>query len=599
MPVRRIERVRKRDGRLEAYDEAKLSESIRQAARAAGCDQPALAADLAGVVTTYLERHHGSGEPGSDEIRLMVERVLRENGHGDVADAFLGAGDPSDEADLFPADRFLVDGATRDEVSAWARDRITAALMKEASVDEAVAKEIARAVETRIFARRERRVSTTLIRELVNQELLTRGFGTTFRRQVVVGLPKYDLERLVRPDGDSPDPDALCRTIGETTMKQYALQEIYPREVADAHLEGRLHLHDLEVPQKLFWLAPDLRPKATTARGLTAELAGLAREARRGACAVELTPLNLPYASRPGAAEEAPYVLQELAPCAAGLDLGDAAADAFTRRLLRSWSGTVRTEARLLVAPGAPVADSLLEEACRFAAARPGTILSFRRAGGEAFRRYPVEGSAIGGAVTINLAQAYYRSESGSDFYAELDAALAVAVRAHLRKRGLLRRGEGEPPVAFAVAVAGLDETAWLMTGRTCAEDEGAIRMALRILSYLAFRLREEAARHAVRLELHDAAGPDAAARLFRVDRQIFARARGLEAQTGAEYTTGARLRTPRDFDPFRRAALEARFHPLMPSAAATIPAGLAADEMIALVRRIHDETPAGRLRIA
>src|SRR5262245_19076999 len=80
------------------------------------------------------------------------------------------------------------------------------------------------------------------------------------RRQLVVGLPKYDLDRLGRPGAEvarAADPDAICRGIGETTMKQYALQELHPRAVADAHVEGRIHIHDLEYPQKLHWLTID------------------------------------------------------------------------------------------------------------------------------------------------------------------------------------------------------------------------------------------------------------------------------------------------------------------------------------------------------
>jgi ribonucleoside-triphosphate reductase len=63
MSTRKIDKVRKRDGRIVDYDEAKLAEAIHRAARAAGHENRDLADDLAGVVTTYLERYHDRGSP--------------------------------------------------------------------------------------------------------------------------------------------------------------------------------------------------------------------------------------------------------------------------------------------------------------------------------------------------------------------------------------------------------------------------------------------------------------------------------------------------------------------------------------------------------
>ena len=57
MPIRKIESVRKRDDSVVSYDEQKIAEAIARAARSAGQDNGAIGRDLAGVVTTYLERY--------------------------------------------------------------------------------------------------------------------------------------------------------------------------------------------------------------------------------------------------------------------------------------------------------------------------------------------------------------------------------------------------------------------------------------------------------------------------------------------------------------------------------------------------------------
>ncbi len=179
MPIRKVETVRKRDGRVVPYDEQKIAEAIVRAARAAGHDNATIGRDLASVVTMYLERYRERDIPTSEEIQRLVEKILFDTGHAAVARAYIvyrerkgqpaGAAAPPAE-DLFPTNLVLVDGATRAEVAPWGRDRIIAALTKEAGLEEAAAAEIAGAVEGKIFQLGQRRVSTTLIRELVNHE---------------------------------------------------------------------------------------------------------------------------------------------------------------------------------------------------------------------------------------------------------------------------------------------------------------------------------------------------------------------------------------------------------------------------------------------
>ena len=261
---RRISRVRKRDGSVVDYDEQRLAEAIYRAACAAGKDNRYLADDLAGVVSMYLDRYYGGDLPESAEIRRMVEKILSETGHADIAGAFSShVASPADavkpspmtEGELFPENRLLVEGSTRDEVSTWGRERITQALVREAGLETADAEEVAAVVERRIFMMGKPKVSSQEIRDLVNHELMLRGYGAQVPRQFVVGLPKYDLARLLEPG--PPDADDLVRTIGRTTLKQYALQEIFSREVSDAHLEGRIHIHNLEQPLKAAWCGVD------------------------------------------------------------------------------------------------------------------------------------------------------------------------------------------------------------------------------------------------------------------------------------------------------------------------------------------------------
>ncbi|MBI4564024.1 MAG: hypothetical protein HY716_04935 [Planctomycetes bacterium] len=634
MTRRHLERVKKRDGRVVDYDEAKLAEAIYRAARSVGQDNRYLARDLAGVVTTYLERYHDREIPTSEEIQRMVEKILFETGHAEVARAYLiyrehqgtrSATPPEAlSGELFPTEPVFVEASTRDEVSTWGRDRISAALVKEAGLDPASAGEIASAVEQKIFREGHRRVSSTLIRELVNQELLARGYVSKMRKQLVVGLPKYDLDRLLRPGTDGEraiDPDRMCRMIGETTLKQYALQELHPREVADAHIEGRLHIHDLEYPLKLHWVAlhvPEMvkthdedpalssvrpGPRALGTR-LDARIAAMARVVAGG---VELSHVNAAYAPMllgsgdDELSDEAAFVAAQLARVErprlhVGVDLG---IPSYLRSSLGAARGPAIRFARELLRVGRdmpceiifhvppdgfddPDGASLLREACRFSLERGRSLFCFERPGSTVRRisRFGGRGASdpedgpfvLAQAVTINLPQAYYRSEGSSDFYAELEVALDALVRAHLVKRALLRRPRGDS-AEFAVAVAGLNEAVRLLCGAEMADDENALRLGIRILSFLYFRVREESEKHGIRLAMHDLGGTEAAERFLRIDRQMFARARGLEAQLGpmSGYTAGVHLRSFPDVE--AGLASEARFHTLLTQGAALLPA--------------------------
>jgi anaerobic ribonucleoside-triphosphate reductase len=638
MPIKKIESVRKRDGTIAPYDEQKIAEAIAKAARASGLDNGTIGRDLASVVTMYLERYHERQTPTSQEIQQLVEKILFDTGNAPIARSFIvyreKKGQPAESPaappaeDLFPTNLLLVDGATTGEVAPWGRERIIAALTKEAGLEQPAAAEIAGAVEQKIFRLGQRRVSTSLIRELVNHELLGRGYGSKLRRQIVVGLPKYDLGQLVGDEEAQIDPDAMCRTIGQATLRQYALQEIFARDVADAHIEGRLHLHGLEEPLKLHALSPSvaslrrtgvrvrgssvLSEPARDARTFTAQLGRVIADARRYVSGpVMLSNLSEVYDQLLWGIDE-DSVRTEVEHLAAVLE--GATAGVHPRH--RTATG-IAAGGRALVTVSSVGEE--LKEFCRMAAERvmafqfdrPASSGAPGSAGG-----LPAAWTATAHAITLNLPQAFYRSEAGTDFYSELETSIELAAKAHLQKRQLLRKftdrssgtfGSGAgwnvdgagalrfDDFDYAVGVAGLNEVVRLLSGEEILGSDAAVRLALRIVSYIYFRLREESTRHGLRLILEDVPVADAADRFVKIDGQLYPRARGLLADR-SRYTPGFRARSVPSFEAL---AVEARFHTLVPSARATVERSrLSAAELFAILGRLHSETQASRLAV-
>jgi len=82
--------VRKRDGRLEAFDQERITNAIWKAAKAVGGKDRELAKKLSDEVVAELKRRFGEdGVPTVEEIQDLVEKTLIENGHARTAKAYI------------------------------------------------------------------------------------------------------------------------------------------------------------------------------------------------------------------------------------------------------------------------------------------------------------------------------------------------------------------------------------------------------------------------------------------------------------------------------------------------------------------------------
>ncbi|MDR3212053.1 MAG: anaerobic ribonucleoside-triphosphate reductase [Planctomycetota bacterium] len=268
-----IAMVVKRDEKVVPFDRSKITEAIFAAARVVGGSDRQLADELASLVVSFLEkRYDGDNYPRIEDIQDMVEKVLIETGHAKTAKAFIlyrerraevrskmevrrdEVSAPGDSTDI----HLMVDPVSRAEFFTWDRSRIAKALVREAGLEEAEALSVAKVVEKRIIASGIRRISTSLIRELVDNELFERGQQKQLERQSIIGLPKFDVESLILSKSKensniaANNPEAINLAIAETVLKQYALQEVFSPEVADAHRDGTVHLHDLGYPTRVY-----------------------------------------------------------------------------------------------------------------------------------------------------------------------------------------------------------------------------------------------------------------------------------------------------------------------------------------------------------
>ncbi|NIO37337.1 ribonucleoside triphosphate reductase [Candidatus Bathyarchaeota archaeon] len=82
--------VRKRDGRLEPFDQERITKAVWKAAKAVGGKDRKRAKKLSDNVLTLLEKRFGrEGVPTVEEIQDIVEKVLIEDGHARTAKAYI------------------------------------------------------------------------------------------------------------------------------------------------------------------------------------------------------------------------------------------------------------------------------------------------------------------------------------------------------------------------------------------------------------------------------------------------------------------------------------------------------------------------------
>lgn len=315
--MNKIREVRKRDNRIVPFDETKIADAIYKAFRSVGSATPSTAQELASAVVHFLETRFQDSIPGIEDIQDLVETVLMEVGHPKVAKAYIlyrqkramlretlevrkvlpqGEGVSFDYADErsavadrgelaarkltpgeSPATKSASEGRSEEDqppypeveealfgTAFWCKGKITAALIREADLDPDVAEDIASNVERKVLKSGIRRISTSLIRELVDNELFERGCNQKLEQQAPVALPKYNLEQIIfgtdSKEGYSfpKNPSEVREIVANRILHQYSLQQVFSPSVADAHRNGRIFLHRLSDPIRLARLRWDL-----------------------------------------------------------------------------------------------------------------------------------------------------------------------------------------------------------------------------------------------------------------------------------------------------------------------------------------------------
>jgi len=137
-----------------------------------------------------------------------------------------------------------------DDMVAWNREKIVDALIRETGLKKEIAVVIGVEVEKQIKTLGVEVITSPLIRELVDVKLLEYGLEEVRRSHTRLGVPIFDVRRILfhrnKENANTPhNPVATNLTLAQNIKKEFALLQVFSLDVADAHMRGDMHIHDL------------------------------------------------------------------------------------------------------------------------------------------------------------------------------------------------------------------------------------------------------------------------------------------------------------------------------------------------------------------
>jgi anaerobic ribonucleoside-triphosphate reductase len=216
---------------------------------------------------------NGKRIPKIEDVQDLVEIVLAEQGETLVVATYkryrkqrdmsrrkirVRGGSENGDVDVTDASLLLVESSTNNVNLPWDRKRIVKQIIEKTDLSVEVAINVAKSVENRIIASDMSVINTTLIRELVNNELMERGYSQQLRDLSLYRVSKDYLENLMFTKSTensnivNNNPEAVNMGIAELVLKQWALDTIFSPEVKRAHDTGAVHVHDLGYPTRVY-----------------------------------------------------------------------------------------------------------------------------------------------------------------------------------------------------------------------------------------------------------------------------------------------------------------------------------------------------------
>jgi len=266
--------IKKRDGKVAPFNIERIKTAIYKAAYTLGGRDEEKAVDVANEVARRLNNDFTLKNriPNVDDSNAMCVAVLREKGFDRTADKFesysldrnrvrrsgLTVKKKSGKNDITDQ-MLLVQSITNETIEPFDRSKLALALEKEYQLTPDLSAMIAKETENNAYELSEKygtkSFDTQFLRRIAESHLSMMGIPL---KNSALAMPLSTIESLVIGNSKensnitSNNPEAVNLGIAEYVLKQYNLRKVFSEEVAEAHNNGTVHVHDLGYPQRVY-----------------------------------------------------------------------------------------------------------------------------------------------------------------------------------------------------------------------------------------------------------------------------------------------------------------------------------------------------------
>ena len=132
---------------------------------------------------------------------------------------------------------------SRQTMEEFSADKILQSMVREAGMPVELAQKITSETEARLYKFQTTYLTAPLIREMVNALLIEHGLDEYRHRLTRLGLPVYDITELVNgASGTQESVQSVLMKTSHAVFSEYLMLAQLPRDVADAHLAGDIHI---------------------------------------------------------------------------------------------------------------------------------------------------------------------------------------------------------------------------------------------------------------------------------------------------------------------------------------------------------------------
>jgi len=265
--------IKKRSGRIAQFDLGKIMDALSKANYAAGAREAMKAEETAEKVALRLnEEFSGMGKiPTVDDSNACCVAVLRELGFDRTADKFesysadrsrirqLNITKKKDAAMDITDQMLLVQSVTEEIAEPFNREKLAGSLAKEYKLTQELAEMVAKETENTAYNLADSygvgSFDTRMISRMAENHLIMLGIPV---KHSALSMPFSTVESLVFSSSkensniSSNNPEAINLGIAEYILKRYGLSQVFSEEVAEAHNNGVIHIHDLGYPQRVY-----------------------------------------------------------------------------------------------------------------------------------------------------------------------------------------------------------------------------------------------------------------------------------------------------------------------------------------------------------